>query len=243
MQLRRAERCELVENFRYADPEIARYRYAHAADFVRLQALIAEGGVYADIDTLFLRPLPDTLWRRDTCVLGEERSPAPGQPSYCNAWIAAPAGDAFCRAWLEAMAERFDGSWSGHSTLLPHQLAQRLPGRLHVEPESSFYAFDWRAERINDLFLRDRPVPPEAHSLHLWNHLWWARERRDFSRFHEGRLTPEYVAFARTTYARLARPFLPADAAPDAGAWRRQRLAALAEECRHPLRALREAWA
>lgn len=242
LQLRRAERCELVENFRYPDPEVARYRYAHAADFVRLQALIAEGGVYADIDTLFVRPLPADLWRRATCVLGEERSPDPSQPSYCNAWIAAPAGDPYCRAWLSGMADRFDGSWSGHSTLLPYQLAQRMPGALHVEPETSFYAFDWRPERIDDLFLRDRPLPSGACSLHLWNHLWWSPARRDFSRFHAGRLTPEYVAFARTTYARLARPFLPQDLHPDRSDWRRQQWAAFREECRHPLRALREAW-
>ncbi|TBH96375.1 hypothetical protein, partial [Escherichia coli] len=140
------------------------------------------------------------------------------------------------------MADRFDGSWSGHSTLLPYQLAQRMPGALHVEPETSFYAFDWRPERIDALFLRDRPLPPEARSLHLWNHLWWSPARRDFSRFHAGRLTPEYVAFARTTYARLARPFLPQDLHPDRADWRRQQWAAFQEECRHPLRALREAW-
>ena len=57
-----------------------------------------------------------------------------------------------------------------------------------------------------------------------------------------GRLTPEYVAFAATTYARLARPFLPADVTPDLALWRRQQWAAFAQECRHPLRAAREAW-
>ena len=40
----------------------AYYRYAHHADFVRLDALIAHGGIYADIDTLFLRPIPDELY-------------------------------------------------------------------------------------------------------------------------------------------------------------------------------------
>ncbi|WP_326533955.1 glycosyltransferase [Pseudorhodoferax sp.] len=241
LQLRKAARSRLVDEFVYADRGMDRYRYAHAADFVRLQALIEQGGVYADIDTLFLQPLPQSLWARGVCVLGEERSPRPGEASYCNAWIAAPPGDRFCRAWLDEMATSFDGSWSGHSTLLPGRLAQRLPGALHVEPESAFYAFDWRPHRIDDLFLRDRPVPAGAYSLHLWNHLWWARERRDFSRFHAERLTPDYVAFAATTYARLARPFLPPDVAVDIGAWRRQRGAALAEHWRHPLRALREA--
>ena len=30
-------------------------RYAHHADFVRLDALIEHGGLYADIDTIFVR--------------------------------------------------------------------------------------------------------------------------------------------------------------------------------------------
>lgn len=242
VQLRRAARCELVENFQYPDPGIARYRYAHAADFVRLQALIAEGGVYADMDTLLVRPLPASLWERDICILGEERSPDPTQPSYCNAWIAAPPGDPFCQVWLDAMAENFDGSWSGHSTLLPYRLAQSRPGSVHVEPETSFYSFDWRPERIDDLFLRDCRLPDGAYSLHLWNHLWWSAQRCDFSRFHAGRLTPEYVAYARTTYARLARRFLPADVTPRLAAWWSQRLATYADERCRPARALINAW-
>ena len=47
-----------------------RYRYAHHADFVRLAALIEYGGVYADIDALFLRPFPDELFS-EPFVIGE----------------------------------------------------------------------------------------------------------------------------------------------------------------------------
>ena len=32
------------------------YRYAHHSDFIRLDALLARGGVYADVDTIFVRP-------------------------------------------------------------------------------------------------------------------------------------------------------------------------------------------
>ena len=35
---------------------------SHEADFVRLDALIAHGGVYADIDTLFVHPVPARLF-------------------------------------------------------------------------------------------------------------------------------------------------------------------------------------
>ena len=46
-------------------------------------------------------------------------------------------------------------------------------------------------------------------SIHLWSHLWWERRRRDFSDFHAGLITEDYVREGRTTYAVAARPFLP----------------------------------
>ena len=49
--------------FRYPRRSMRRYRYAHAADFLRLDVLIAEGGVYADIDTLFVSRLPRAALR------------------------------------------------------------------------------------------------------------------------------------------------------------------------------------
>src|ERR1022692_1554720 len=39
----------------------ADYRYAHHADFIRLDALIEHGGIYADIDTIFVRDIPAEL--------------------------------------------------------------------------------------------------------------------------------------------------------------------------------------
>ncbi len=69
--------------------------YAHEADFVRLDALIEHGGVYADMDTLFVRRYPDA-WFRHEFLVGEE----PGvrgddgliKPSLCNAVMFAHRG-------------------------------------------------------------------------------------------------------------------------------------------------------
>jgi FkbM family methyltransferase len=46
-------------------------------------------------------------------------------------------------------------------------------------------------------------------SFHLWSHLWWSRRRRDFCRFHAGRLTEEFVRNVDTTYNVVARNYLP----------------------------------
>lgn len=190
-------------------PEFAAYRYAHEADVLRLQILVSEGGIYADMDTLFLAPLPPALLQ-EACVMGRERPPVPTLPgSLCNALIAAEPGSAFCREWLEQLPRWFDGSWSNHSTVLPYQLSQRLPQLVHVEPEERFFALDWTPAHLADLFENQVALPDRAVSLHLWAHLWFGAARRDFSLFSADLLTADYVAFARTTYARHACNFLP----------------------------------
>ena len=75
------------------DPQLVPdiYRYAHHSDFVRLDALIEHGGVYADIDTIFLRPLPDALFEAPF-VIGREAAYADEltgeiQPTLCNAFL------------------------------------------------------------------------------------------------------------------------------------------------------------
>lgn len=237
LTLRRIEPERFVADYRYADPAVAAFRYAHLADFARLRILLEEGGIYADIDTLFLRPLPPE-WHSRQFILGREKAAlgAPDGESLCNAWIASAPGAEFCRLWLEGMTEAFDGSWSGHSTFLPRQLANAHPELLHVEPESFFYALDWTPRGINDLFLRKVGLPESARSLHLWNHLWFDEKRLDFSHFHAGRVTPDYLAFSETTYAVNARRFLPNDIPLSRRrCWQDKFLAML----RHPLHALR----
>jgi len=237
LHLRRIDPEQFVTDYRYDDPTVAAFRYAHLADFARLRILLEEGGIYADIDSLFLRPLP-AAWRSRQFILGEEKAPAGAEDgrSLCNAWIASAPGAEFCRRWLEGMEQAFDGSWSNHSTLLPYRLAKQFPGLLDIQPPTSFYALDWTPRGIDDLLLRNVALPQEACSLHLWNHLWFAESRLDFSHFHSGLLTVDYVAFADTTYARNARRFLPADVTPSLLAYQRQRAMTL---LRHPRRSAR----
>jgi len=180
---------------------------------LRLQVLLAHGGVYADMDTLFLRPPPPPLFRQ-ACVMGRERldttvPQAAAGGSLCNALIMAEPNADFLRRWLERLPDAFDGSWSGHATFLPYALSRRHPELIHVEPEASFYPFDWTPDGIAALFERRAEVPEATLSLHLWAHLWWDRARRDVSRFSAERLTAGYVRHADTTYAQLARRFLP----------------------------------
>lgn len=209
----RVEPVPVVAGFRYPDRGVSRYRYAHHSDFRRLEILDREGGVYADIDTLFVNPLPSELFQK-SFVIGREpditRFPTDEvEPSLCNAFLMAEPGAGFARLWLDRIGESFDGSWSGHSTLLPERLSRGNPELVHIEPQRSFFKHDWTQGGIRTL-LQGRDTDLEGvYSMHLWAHLWWSRWRRDFTRFHAGMLDEDYVRRGETTYAMAARPFLP----------------------------------
>jgi hypothetical protein len=212
LTLVRVELPEFVQRHRYRDRKIARYRYAHAADVVRLQQLLTTGGVYADIDTIFVRPLPPQLFEK-SFVLGRERDvvnthTGQPEPSLCNAFIMAERDAPFGRAWLDRIEAAFDGRWSTHSCSLPYQLSEEHPELVHIEPETSFYKFMWTREGLRAL-LEERHDLNDAFSLHLWNHLWWEEDRRDFSDVHGRMFTERYILDVDTTINLTARPFLP----------------------------------
>ncbi len=202
-----------VTGFQYPDRGIDPYRYAHHSDFIRLDQLLEHGGGYADLDTLFVKPLPSTLFEKPF-VLGRERDiadPHSGQltPSLCNAFIMSAPGAAFCHRWRAAMDAAFDGTWSNHSTLLPQRLAHRHPEEIHIEPECAFFPFPPTTEGLSLLFDTTATVPNKTYSIHLWAHLWWSDRRVDFSPFDAGRVTETFVREVDTTYTVAARPFLP----------------------------------
>jgi glycosyltransferase involved in cell wall biosynthesis len=188
------------------------YLYAHHADFVRLDALIEHGGVYADTDTVFVRPLRPDLFERPFVIGAEppvvDERTGETRPSLCNALLMAEPGSTFARTWRERMADALDGTWSNHSGFLSQALSEEMPDAVHVEPPSTFFPFTSDRFGLSQLFEERHPVPPTALSIHLWAHLWWERGRRDYSLAHEGWCAPSAIRRARTTFADLARPYL-----------------------------------
>lgn len=186
--------------------------YAHEADFLRLDILLAEGGIYADMDTLFVRPYPED-WLDERFVIGEEYAPLnPGEPmraSLCNAVMMARPGDPFTRAWRERMAAAFDGRWNSHSCREAGRLWQRHPDWLRVLPSAYFYRYGATPEGLATLLEEADGDHPDLYSIHLWAHLWWAADRRDMSEMHAGMIDETWIRESEATLARLARPFLP----------------------------------
>lgn len=192
----------------------AGHTYAHEADFLRLEILLREGGCYADIDTLFVRPYPARFFDAEFAI-GEETAFVGDQqllrPSLCNAVMFAQPGSRFVAAWLAQMGDVFDGTWNRHSCFAAARLWEEMPDTVQVLPRQYFYRYGWTPREIATLFeQRDAREHDDLYSIHLWAHLWWAESRRDFTNFHAGLVTPDYLRSAETTFAVLARRFLPA---------------------------------
>lgn len=199
----------------------SRYRYAHHADFIRLDALIEHGGVYADIDTVFVNRLRDELFEMPF-VIGREppvRDERTGEqrPSLCNALLMAEPQSVFARTWRDRMGAALDGSWSNHSGFLSDELSRLMPDAVHVEPETTFFAFPPTRAGLARLLEERHAVPASTASIHLWAHLWWEPGRRDFSEAQASWFEPSRLLRAHTTLADVARPYLPGagDPQPD----------------------------
>jgi hypothetical protein len=231
----RIEPDSFVSSFHYRDPEVESLRYAHLADIARLQILAEYGGIYADMDTLFVSPLPASFFER-SFIMGrepEQWSPAGSAAggSLCNAWMMGEPNARFAREFLRQTYESFDGSWSNHSTVLAYRVSREYPEWIDIEPPRSFFHFDYSGTDIGNVFKRRVTDLAGIFSIHLWSHCWWEAAVMHSAFFHEGRLTPAYVRHADTTYAAIARPFLPQDLGrQDRVTWTKEQLYATVED-------------
>lgn len=212
--LRRVPLVQEVHEASYSErlvPEA--YRYAHHADFVRLDALIEHGGLYADIDTVFLRALPEHLFELPF-VIGREPDVADElsgerRPSLCNALLLAEPGARFAREWRRRMAGALNGTWSNHSGFLAQTLSEEMPDAVHVEPEASFFPFPCSAEGLRSLLDGGDADTSASYSVHLWEHVWRDAARTDFSSHHAAEMTLPNLTRLDSPLARFVRPFLP----------------------------------
>jgi glycosyltransferase involved in cell wall biosynthesis len=207
------EPVKAVSGRRYADRMISRYLYAHHADFVRLDALSELGGLYADLDTLFVASIPDALWHMPF-VIGREDDVfdpaiARGNPALSNAIMMSAPSSPFVETWRAEIEGALDGSWAAHSCFLAHDLAERMPAEVHVEPRRTFHAFAPSPAGIALMLEHPPPDLDGVVAMHLAAHLWWEEKRRDFSAMHEALITEDWVRSSPSTYATCARPFLP----------------------------------
>ena len=214
VEMHRIEPIAAVDDI-VADPIIVQHRYAHHADVIRLDVLARDGGMYADIDTLFVRPVPDEWWTH-AAVIGQEAPVSYGdtavlEPSVSNCLVMARPGSGFIEAWREQIIGAMDGSWSGHSCRLAMRLATEHPELVTVVPRERFSPFGHDPAGMRALL--EEPFEPgsldSTCSVHLCAHLWWSQDRVDFSRMSSASVTEHHLRTTATPLGHLARPFLP----------------------------------
>ncbi len=211
--LQRVRPASVVEDFPYDDALVAANVHAHHADVIRLDVLLEHGGVYADIDTLFVAPPPEECWTAEAAI-GREADVFDsriGRPrtSLSNAVLFGHPGAAYLRAWRERIEVALDGSWSAHSCLLADDLATEMPASVQVVPQRAFHHFAPTPEGLHDLLVGQVGDLDGIAAVHLCAHLWWSDRRRDFSTVHAAQIDEDWVRSGTSTYARLARPHLP----------------------------------
>lgn len=189
------------------------FNYAHHSDFIRLEKLLEHGGVYADMDTLFLRPIPDELYNK-SFVLGRE-IPATDKTtgivhhSLCNALILSEPGAPFADIWLKRMPDAMGASYTSHSCRLAHALSLEFPQHIHVEPAATFYPFMWTYEDMRALLKKNHGQWNGACSVHLWASLWWSHDNTRLDSWSLNRQTERHIRKVDTTFTLAARRFLP----------------------------------
>jgi hypothetical protein len=178
--------------------------HAHLADFVRLQVLAREGGIYLDMDVFCLRPFAPLL--DHPMVMGREDA-----WGLCNAVVLAEPGAFFVERWLEGFdpalslwhgfrSRGADENWGEMAVRYPAMLAERYPEHVHVVGPRAFFWPTWTPADLKLLFVRDGTRFDDAYCLHLWEQRSWEPYLRD--------LTPETIHAVDTSFHRLARRYV-----------------------------------
>jgi hypothetical protein len=169
--------------------------YAHRADVLRIQNLLAEGGVYMDLDTLCVAPFAEFLDAK--AVMGVEAG-----IGLCNAVVMSEPGNLFLHEWLGEFAS-FTGNWNSHAVVAPWKVAQRphMKDWIRVVAQHFFFTPYCDAAGLNAMHVLDKDFPGA-----ISHHLWHTKAAKFLDAY-----TPEAVRAGKSTFARLARRFLPAD--------------------------------
>lgn len=168
----------------------------YAADVLRLQILIAHGGIYMDTDMLLLNPLHEHM--SDKLVLSWEN---PGQTSISNALMMSPPNNKFLREWLDLMPEALSSTtWATGGVLAPAMLAgwKHLDRTRTILPHTFCCPLDLSRQWLMDPSLAGQAQTLCEHSngIHVWETYW-----RDYVKH----LTREYVRNGKCFFSILAR--------------------------------------
>ena len=173
---------------------------AHQADIVRLQALIADGGIYIDLDVICTKPFTDLLDNK--FVIGAEGTPH-GTDGLCNAVLMSEPNSKFATTWLSNYtnfrSKGRDQYWNEHSVYLPLHLSKQIPNEIHIEPYSSFHYPLYHEPHLKMMFEETNDFS-DSYCHHLWETVSWEPYLKD--------LTIDEIENNDTTFNLIARRFI-----------------------------------
>lgn len=202
--------------------------YQYKADVKRLEILLAQGGVYMDIDIISLKPFGDLI--NNSCVLGVEAAADPDTvdlnqaQSITNAVMLAEPNHQFIKDLLsETAANIQDKPWAYHAVTLPLELLRQRSYDLKLLPRKSFMPFDFRT---NYIFQQDQSKLKnleDSYTIHLWETIW--KDQLD-------QINKQYLKTSTSLFAQLCKSYGESKRMPTSSkkgkSWTEQKLKHLA---------------
>ena len=162
--------CELIEIQTILDDGIKFAWTEHIGDYIRLNTLYNNGGIYLDIDTVCVKSFDDLLSYE--CVMGKEYGIREGEsnPSLiglCNATMIGIAQNRFMKIWIDDYHTNYKSDWNYNSVQIPYKLAETYPELIHVLEAPAFFKYSWDNKGKKQLFELSSDVS-DCYSIHLW---------------------------------------------------------------------------
>ncbi len=207
---------------------------AHAADVIRLQELIKYGGVYLDLDTICVRPIPDSLFS-ETCVMGLELRPGYSfwnlltmlfthffkfefrlllyklkklkrlkYVGLCNALIMASPNSRFLIKWLESYINFDNTNWNYQSVIYPFKILLKKYKGKDIKIVNHRYFFYPTYDRIGLLQLFGTSDLTIESFPNSYLHHLWISEIKKVINFNE----KELLNSSDSYYARLIKQYV-----------------------------------
>lgn len=140
--------------------------FQHKADVLRLDVLLEEGGIYSDIDNLFIKSIDSFRSIPEGLLLSYDRS---AKKSVGNHLILSIPNHRLLQEWRQIYDTSWGtdmiANWFGHSTLIPYELSVKYPHLMHKQEAEYFCPFLWNQFNI---FRSVDELPENVHSMQLF---------------------------------------------------------------------------
>lgn len=164
--------------------------YAHKADWIRLNILYRDGGIYLDIDTICLSPL-EPLMKYDFVMGIQGDSEVRG---LCNAIMMAKPNTEFNRQWIKSYESFNQNNWDMYSVQIPWKLSKQYPITI-LSNDTFFYPLWGPFKQL----LLETPINYDcchrifsrSYCLHLWD-MWNSKYLQQLNSHNKGASLPMY---------------------------------------------------